>query len=129
VDLTQPPEVFWHCKIKIAGDRKATIVNDLSFAELKKSIVDPWNAGQPFSVAGTIVRSPDKVDEIHIVWTPESQKVQAERYNRETRARGVGDFATNRRALPFSRGEDKTFDLLFHLVRCVCPQVSSPPLS
>jgi hypothetical protein len=95
------------------GHKNSAIVNDLTFEELERTIVKPWLAGRPFTVAGTIVRSTDQVTRIRIVHTPEPQEVHAQRHNAAMRASGISDLATDRRTLPFSEGEDVTFELLF----------------
>lgn len=113
MDLTNPPAKYWHCFVKIAGQNDRAIVNDLTFAELERSIVVPWISGQPFSVSGTIVRSNESVAEIRIVRTEHPQQVYADQHGASMRASGITDLATNRRMIPFSKGEDLTFELLF----------------
>ncbi len=113
MDLNHPAAKFWHCGVKFGKKTKLSIVNDLSFEELKKTIIDPWNAGRAFSVAGLIVRSSADVSEIRIVWTQNPMQFFADQHNARMRASGIADLGTNRRALVFSQGEDHTFDLLF----------------
>lgn len=114
MDLNKPPQKYWHCGVRKGGEKeRMSVVNDLSFEELKKSIVDPWHAGRPFSIDGLIVRSSDDVPEIRIAWTPHPQQVYADQHNQRMRASSIADMATDRRTLVFSRGEDATFDLLF----------------
>jgi len=113
IDLERPPEKYWHCGVKADKNKRMSIVNDLAFVELKKSIVDPWAAGRPFSVSGFIVRSAESVSEIRIVWTEFPQKYYADRHDDQMSARGISDMVTDRRALVFGIGEDVTFDLLF----------------
>lgn len=113
MDLKNPPEFYWHCLVGMPGHKNSAIVNDLTFQELERTIVKPWLAGRPFTVAGTIVRSTDQVTRIRIVHTKESIEVHAQRHNAAMSASGISDFATDRRTLPFSEGEDVTFQLLF----------------
>lgn len=113
IDLQNPPERYWHCGVKAGRKERMSIVNDLTFGELKKSVVDPWNAGHPFSISGMIVRAAETVSEIRIVWTQFPQQHYADRHNERMRAKNIADLATDRRALVFGNGEDVTFDLLF----------------
>jgi len=113
LDLANPPEKFWHCAVKITGEKNPSVINDLSFSELKRTIVDPWNDGKPFAVSGAVVRSSTSVSEIKITHTSEPQRSYAERHDAEMRASGIADMATNRRLLPLRQGTDTTFELLF----------------
>ena len=110
---TGHPERYWHCYVEMSGVKGRSIVNDLTFAELEKTVVSPWLEGRPFTVSGTIVRSADTVARIKIVHTNEPQQVHANRHDADMRASGIADMATDRRLLPFSAGEDLTFALLF----------------
>jgi hypothetical protein len=113
IDLANPPEKFWHCAVKITGEKDHSIVNDLSFAELQRTIVDPWANGKPFTVSGTVVRSTASVGEIKITHTKTPQETYAERHNSRMKANGISDLATNRRMLPLKQGTDLTYELLF----------------
>jgi hypothetical protein len=113
MDLENPPDLYWHCLVEVTGTKGTSIVNDMNFEQVRKSVVDRWLAGRPFTVSGTIVRSPETVNKIKIVYTPEPQQPYASRHGAEVRASGIADMATNRRLLPFSAGEDVTFQLLF----------------
>jgi DpnII restriction endonuclease len=113
MNLDSPPESYWHCSATVSGNKKSVTVNDLTFSELKRTIVDPWYAGRPFSIGGVIVRSSDTVSVIKITWTMDPQQVFAERHNASMRNQGVADLATDRSLLPIWNGEDCTFDLLF----------------
>jgi hypothetical protein len=113
LDLANPPEKFWHCSVKITGEKNHSVINDLSFSELKRTIVDPWNDGKPFAVSGTVVRSSTGVSEIKITHTPNPQWSYAERHDADMRASGIADMATNRRMLPLRQGTDLTYELLF----------------
>jgi REase_DpnII-MboI len=112
MDLTNPPTSYWHCLVEVPGQKNAAIVNDLTFQDLKRTVITPWHSGSPFAVSGTIVRS-DQVTKIRIVHTQEPQDTFARRHDSSMRASGIADLATNRRSLPFSEGEDVTFVLLF----------------
>jgi hypothetical protein len=113
IDLANPPEKFWHCAVKITGEKDHSIVNDLSFSELQRTIVGPWTNGQPFTVSGIVVRSSASVSEIKITHTLSPQESYAEQHNARMRANGISDFATNRRMLPLKQGTDLTYELLF----------------
>lgn len=107
-------EKYWHVAIRMDGKKgKPFIANDLTFQELKRSVIDPWNAERPFSVSGVIVRSPDSVSEIRIVQTQQPMQRYADEHDARARARNIVDMATNRRELVFSKGVEHTFELLF----------------
>jgi hypothetical protein len=112
MDLTNPPAKYWHCIVEVPGQKKAAIINDMTFEDLKRTVLTPWHSGSPFAVAGTIVRS-DQVTTIRIVHTDEPKEVFAQRHDFEMHASGIADMATDRRRLPFSKGEDLTYVLLF----------------
>jgi hypothetical protein len=122
MDLTNPPERYWHCVVELPGQKQPAIANDMSFAELQKAVVVPWRAGRAFTVAGTIVRAPDQVLKVRVVHTPQPQEHYATIHNERMRAQRVTDMATNRRALPFSAGHDVTFELLFDGVDQPAPE-------
>lgn len=109
----KPAERYWHCSVQAPDSKKPWIVNDLSYSELQTQIVDPWRAGRPFTVSGKIVRSPADISEIKIVWTERPMQHYANEHNAAMEARRIADFATNRRAVVFKKGEDVTFSLLF----------------
>jgi hypothetical protein len=112
-DLASPPEKFWHCSVKVTGEKDHSVVNDLTFSELSRTIVGPWNNGKPFTVSGTVIRSSESVSEIKITQTPNPQQFYAERHNESMRARGIADMSTNRKMLPLWQGTDLTYELLF----------------
>ena len=136
IDINNPPELYWHCGVKLGGQKKTTIVNDFDFENLYKTIVLPWREGRPFTVSGTIVRSSDIVETIKITHTDQSQKAFAANHNARMDASGIADFATDRNKLPLNQGEDLTFLLLFdgyensveapesNLVEQVCQRIS-----
>ena len=113
LDLANPPERFWHCSVKVTGEKDHSVVNDLSFSEIKRTIVGPWNEGKPFTVSGTVIRSSASVSEIKITHTPNMQQSYADQHNAGMRASGIADLATNRRMLPLRQGTDYTYELLF----------------
>lgn len=113
IDLTNPPERYWHCSVKVSGEKKYAIVNDLTFTELERTIVEPWNSGRTFTVSGTVVRSSSDIAEIKIAHTDNPQSFYAEQHNARMRASGIADMATNRHLLPLSEGTDVTYELLF----------------
>lgn len=113
MDLHDAPDKYWHCLVKLEGSKRASVVNDLSFLELNRTIVQPWLAGRAFTVAGTVVNPAAGVAEIRICHTQRPQQYFADVHNANMRAGGISDLATDRRALPFREGEDLTYDLLF----------------
>ena len=113
MNLKHPPERYWHCRITPGGKKKYSVVNDLTFAELNRTIIRPWLTGQPFTISGTVVRRASDVSEIRIVHTSQPKQVYADEHNARMRARSIADLATDRSLLPFGKGEDVTFELLF----------------
>jgi hypothetical protein len=107
------PENYWHCAIRVVGAKTQTVANDLLFSDLQRQIVEPWLHSRSFTVAGTIVRSSDQVEEIRIAHTGQAQQVYADRHNAEMRAQHIGDGVTDRRMLPIWQGKDYTFEFLF----------------
>lgn len=114
MDLSNPPEKFWHCAVKLTPKARHSVENDLTFADLDRKIVQPWLTGRPFTVGGTIV-PPGLKDggEIKITHTPEPARVYADRHYARMQRSGVADLATNPALLPLGQGEDHTYDLLF----------------
>lgn len=95
------------------GTKDFSVVNDLSFQDLKKTIVSPWNARRPFTVAGTVVQSTDSVESIKITHTDQPQSYYASHHEQRMSASGICDLSTNRKLLPLSEGTDRTNELLF----------------
>ncbi len=118
IDLDNPPEKYWHCSVKIAGERNPSYVNDLSFSELDKTIVQPWLSGHAFAIAGKVVRTNSAVSEIKVTCTHYPMQHYADQHNAQMREGGIADFATNRRSIPLSVGDDVTNDLLFSGGKC-----------
>ena len=113
MNLEDPPEKYWHCYVQPSGAGERSIVNDLTFAELSRTVIDPWRSGRPFTVSGKVIRVSQDVEEIRIAHTSQPQQAFADRHDAEMSASGIWDMATNRELLPFSQGEDVTFALLF----------------
>lgn len=113
MDLSNPPENFWHCSVQTAREKRPSVVNDLSFGELNRLVVQPWLTGRPFVISGTIVRSSEQVTEIRIAHTDYPKRHFADVHNAKMRSSGIADMATNRSLLPLSQGTDLTFELLF----------------
>ncbi|HNT26564.1 MAG TPA: hypothetical protein PKH10_00160 [bacterium] len=113
MDIKSPPEHYWHCSVKIVGKKDYSVVNDLSFQELERTIVLPWKTRCNFTVAGTLIRSTESVESIKITHTDYPRSYYAECHNEHMRASGIADLATNRSLLPLSKGTDFTYDLLF----------------
>jgi hypothetical protein len=113
MDIANPPEKYWHCAVKPKGKKGRAIVNDLSFGDLQKTIVVPWHDQRVFTVSGTLVDPAVGVEEILIVHTAQPLQFYSDNHNAQMRQSGVADLATNRRLLPFGKGTDETFILLF----------------
>jgi len=47
MDLKNPPERYWHCLVEVPGRKKGAIVNDLTFDELDRAVIQPWLADRP----------------------------------------------------------------------------------
>jgi hypothetical protein len=97
---------YWHCylKPKASGREKPSsrnyfVVNDLGEDELRKTVVEPWHMGVPFTVGGRIIKSHDEVEEIRIVTTEQSARSYADAHNQAARARNIIDGVTDRRML------------------------------
>lgn len=113
MDIANPPERYWHCAVKLNGAKNHSVVNDLSFSELQKTIVAPWNSGRPFTVAGTVIRASNTIESIKITHTDQPKSVYADQHNARMRSQGVRDMVTNRSLIPLQKGHDATYDLLF----------------
>src|SRR5262245_36362973 len=110
------PEKFWHCYVSVPGrkkDRDRAVVNDMTFDQLRREVIEPFRHDVPFTLAGTIIKGRTAIEEIRVVQTPQPQSFYAERHNAEMRAAGIADLATNRSLLPFEKGVDHTNELLF----------------
>ena len=107
-------EKYWHCYGHLEGATGDNyfVVNDLSFAELRRRIAVPYVEGSRFSVAGTIIKSRDSLGAIRIAWTKDTAAAYARRYDASL-PRNVADMGTDRRLLVFDEGEDYTHELLF----------------
>ena len=105
-DINSYPENYWHCFVKLIGSSNYSIVNDLSFIELHRQIVEPWLKSRQFTISGKIVRSSNQVEEIKITHTLEKLKLFVDQYGANHLIRDVQRF-------PISKGEDYTYDLLF----------------
>lgn len=112
-DLENLPDRYWHVAVKSAGEKRHSVANDLDREVLLRTIVRPWRAGQAITVAGLIVSPIAPPQEIRITRTTEPQSQYAEAHNARMRQQNVADMATDRRMLPFAKGQDHTFDLLF----------------
>ncbi len=117
------PETFWHCYVKSIAGKASTyhIENDLTFDEIKRKVIDPWNSGKPFALSGFIIRSTQDIPEIKIVQTERDKNHYAEMHNAKMRSSGIVDMSTNRAMLPFGKGHDYTFELLFENSTNVTP--------
>lgn len=113
---------FWHCHVQLLGEKKSAVVNDLTFAELERQIIEPWHCGATFPVAGLVVRNRDEVQNIKITHTDRPQSDIAAEFDARSRANGVVDMATNRKMLPVWRGTDYTHELLFAELAAAAPE-------
>jgi predicted nucleotide-binding protein len=103
---------YWHCHVKLRGSKKPFfdgVVNDLTEDEIHQQIVEPWRAGQRFTVGGLIIEDQKEVSQIRIVGTAEPYTVYADQY--EAR----GNTTVDRRSAPFWEGNctDYTHEMLF----------------
>lgn len=113
MDLLNPPPKYWHCRVKLTGKKAYSVVNDLTFEQLERTIIAPWNSSRPFAVAGAVIRGVGDVSEIRIEHRDHPKDHYAQEHNARMRSSGVVDISTDRRLLPFSKGTDATFELLF----------------
>ncbi|MGE4299107.1 MAG: hypothetical protein AB7E47_13880 [Desulfovibrionaceae bacterium] len=113
MDISNPTKYYWHCLVKLAGEKRYSVVNDLSFDELDRMIISPWNEKRIFVVNGVVVRSSDAIEAIQISHTDNPQSYYAEIHNVRARSRGICDMATDRKRLPLVQGTDLTYELLF----------------
>src|SRR5688500_18758988 len=125
--MTDYPEQYWHCAIRLMGNKRTSVVNDLTFAELQRQIVQPWLQSRPFTISGTIVRQISQVVEIRIAYTPRPQQVYADKHDAEMRTSGITDLVTNRNMLPITQGTDYTFELLFERKQEPIPNADEIP--
>ena len=110
IDLSNPPEKYWHCAVKVGGKSPYAIMNDLSFSQLKKNIIDPWLSGRQFFVSGTLVKK-EKVSEIRIAYTPYTTEKYVEEYVQRNIQSGVLG-SDDPHLIPFGAGTDLTNELL-----------------
>jgi hypothetical protein len=113
MDLANPPAKYWHCLVRPKGKKSVSIVNDLTFDEIQKTVVTPWHEKRIFTVSGTLVDPAAGVEQIRIVQTQAPKQTYADQHNERMRRSNVADMATNRSSLPFGNGTDLTNALLF----------------
>jgi hypothetical protein len=111
--MTDYPSQYWHCYVKLQGNKKYAVHNDLSFEQIQSQILSPWHQSSPFTVSGKILTKDSQIEEIKVTQTDEPQRVWADRHNDRQRANNVCDMATDRCMLPIRHGRDMTFELLF----------------
>ncbi len=116
------PDTFWHCAVRLLGGKKNKIVNNFSFADLKRQIIDPWSTGITFSVSGLIVRSRDQVEHICITHTPFPLQWYVDQERERDRHSSVVLFGGDDRSLGISSGEDYTHELLFASLDASIPE-------
>jgi len=109
------PDKYWHCYVTLPGPKKEArqgIRNDLTFAELKREVIDPWKQGSRFALSGTVVSDKGLVSEIRVVHTEHPMQVYADRHFESLAEAGVLTFSDGR-LVPFGNGTDYTNQLLF----------------
>ncbi|MGD0252802.1 MAG: hypothetical protein ABSC01_08910 [Verrucomicrobiota bacterium] len=112
--LDKPKQKYWHCFVRLAGKHQEwSVVNDMTFAQLQKQIVEPWHQQKKFTVGGLVIPSRPEVAEIKIVHTRRSQKQAEAERDAENQASNFIDHLTDPRSLSFDEGEDLTYELLF----------------
>jgi len=131
------PEKYWHCYVKLEGNKSYAVENDLVFSQLMARVLTPWHQSSPFTVSGKIINKNSKIEEIKITQTNDPQQVWADRHNTRQRANNVLDIATDRHMLPVWHGTDYTYELLFEgkkeeapnadlaLVERICGRISN----
>lgn len=127
VERDNYPQQYWHCKVRYGAEwGRYAVVNDLSFEQLKRDIVEPWLESRPFAVAGRIVDPTTPLEEIRIAHTAEPQQAFAQHYDAAMARQRTSDNLTDRKLLPLHQGEDFTNELLF--VHRKVPTPRSPRL-
>lgn len=111
--LAKYPEKYWHCYVKLEGNRSYAVENDLSFTALTQRILTPWHQSSPFTVSGKIINKASSIEEIKVTQTNEPMRAWADRHNTRMEAQSVWDRATDRKMLPVWNGSDHTYELLF----------------
>jgi hypothetical protein len=53
IDPNNPPETFWHCSVKTDDHIEHNTANDLTFPELKRTMVGPGSKGKPIDHQGS----------------------------------------------------------------------------
>lgn len=109
------PDKYWHFLVALPGTKKEArqgIRNDLTFAELRREVIEPWKEKRQFTVEGVVVTDQALVSDIRLVQTPQPVKIYADQLYAELAAAGVISLVDGRLA-PFSRGTDYTNQLLF----------------
>ena len=112
VNLSNPPEKYWHCAVKVGEKSRYAVINDISFDQLIRNIVDPWKSGRQFSVSGTLVKQGD-ITEIKIAHTPNPAEVYAQAHYQKMARSGITDCATDPHFISLGNGTDLTNELLF----------------
>ena len=97
MSVSNPPDQYWHCLVKLTDHEEPAVVNDLRYTDVERMIVRPWLSGQPFTVAGSIVRPTLGVAQIKIVHTDQPQQTFSDRHYASLRGTGIVDFATDTR--------------------------------
>lgn len=128
-EKTSYPDKYWHCAIKLISQKKYSVINDLSFEELQKKIIEPWMTSKPFTVDGKIVSKRESLEEIKISQTPETQEYYKNIHNSKMERANVIDAATNRKMLPLEEGNDYTQELLFENVMKQNKQYEDPSIT
>ncbi len=120
IDLKNPPERYWHCSVTLSNQKNYYVVNDLSFEELNRNIVTPWQSGQLFTVGGAVVHPGKNVEKIRIAYTPQPKDFYARERDIQMSQRRINDW-TDRGLLPIKKGTDLTNELIFSGIKVIPP--------
>lgn len=111
------PDKYWNCLIELKpfGGKKgnSTIKNDLTFAQLKQEILEPWHSGNRFAINGLIISDKSEIQMIKIAHSTQTKTQLEAMYNQHRASQGVLDMVTDRRLLPLANGQDYTNELIF----------------
>jgi len=119
--MSDYPDRYWHCYVKLKNNNKYAVQNDLTFDDLQQYILTPWHQSAPFTVSGKIITKDSQIEEIKVTQTDEPKRILAEQHDARQRAHHVLDMATDRHMLPIWHGRDLTFELLFAGKKEVAP--------
>ncbi len=113
MDRTSNPDRYWHCQVQLKNEGWSSYALNYTHSDLKRTIVDPWKAGERFTVNGTIIDPKIGVRLIKIVHTRNSAKDTIDRYKEKKAQEGVAIKSYKTNELLFKLGKDLTNDILF----------------